>query len=78
MLHQMGRKPRDYFATLGQIRLRAETMAGDRTIPDLDYFFALTPDSITWPSLNTTLSTEAKSGSARKASATLNDGSGFH
>jgi len=43
------------------------------------YFpFAFSPESITWPSLKTALSTDAKSGSSRIASATLNEGSGFH
>src|SRR6266404_2729307 len=32
----------------------------------------------TWPSRKTAFSTEANSGSARRASATLNEGSGFH
>jgi hypothetical protein len=35
-------------------------------------------DTMTWPSLKTTLSNEANSGSPRIASATLNEGSGFH
>ena len=40
--------------------------------------FAFGAGTTTWPSLKTTLSTEAKSGSARRASATVNEGSGFH
>ena len=44
----------------------------------LGYFSVLMTGTITWPSRKTTFSTEANSGSARRASATLNEGSGFH
>ena len=42
------------------------------------YFSVLMAGTITWPSRKTIFSTEANSGSARRASATLNEGSGFH
>src|SRR6267378_398007 len=41
-------------------------------------FSVLMGGTITWPSLKTARNTEANAGSARIASATLNDGSGFH
>jgi hypothetical protein len=44
----------------------------------LRYFSVLMAGTITWPSRKTTFSTEANSGSARRASATLNEGSAFH
>jgi hypothetical protein len=49
------------------------TMADRRSFP-----FAFGAGTNTWPSLKTTFSTEANSGLARIASATLNEGSGFH
>jgi hypothetical protein len=45
----------------------------------LDHFpFPYGPGIMTWPSRKTTFSTDANSGFARRASATLNEGSGFH
>jgi len=44
----------------------------------LHFPFAFSAGTMTWPSLKTTFSTEANSGSARIAAATLNEGSGFH
>src|SRR6266481_9306786 len=40
--------------------------------------FASAAGTTTWPSLKTARNTEANAGSSRIASATLNDGSGFH
>jgi hypothetical protein len=63
------------------------TRINARTVPELlcevtdepSYSpFAFGTGTMTWPSLKTTLSTEANSGSARTASATPNEGSRFH